>query len=188
MKYCVLFILNLFLLFPHLRAQEAAVNHNEVESTWQGVLMQLIMLKRTSEDRVLVLVRLQATQKAAPSTLIGTRVPIPPGTTKQEIQSGAFVPQPFSFASAIMTDELTKQVFPVVPPNPKALAVAPSAIMTNLTRGEAFVISVEFKVPPPPVDSTGHQAKQIVSISLPNAKAAFTNLYIPPPVAVAAPR
>ncbi|MGB8352261.1 MAG: hypothetical protein WCD79_00075 [Chthoniobacteraceae bacterium] len=182
-----LFFLLLLIWTSSLSAQDAALNRFEVESNWPGLLMQLMSLKRLPDDHVMVLVRLQTTSKSPPSTLIGVRVPIPPGTTKAELQSGAFTPQPFSFAGAVMTDEWTKEVYPVVPPAPKATAVAPFAIMTNLRQGQAFVIAVEFKVPPPLDDGTGHPMKQIVSLALPNAKAAFVNLPIPPDISAAAP-
>ena len=47
-------------------------------------------------------------QAPAGGTLVGYPVPVPPGLTPNQIALGDYRPQPFSLASSVMIDDLSK--------------------------------------------------------------------------------
>ena len=56
----------------------SAPSFPEVETTWPGVRFQIFRIERNSMNRLVVAVRIVATDKAPPSgTFLGTKTPIP---------------------------------------------------------------------------------------------------------------
>lgn len=153
----------------------------EVESTWPGIVMQVIEVDRIAGNRLLVGVRLVATPNAPGTTLIGTPPVVPPNATKEELAIG-FGPSAFSLEGSIMTEERTQEKYPMLPRNLVASGYRSSVIMASLAPREALILTIQFPAPPPPPpDDTGKIPKQTVSILLPRAKGPITKIVIPPP-------
>ncbi len=153
----------------------------EVESTWPGIVMQVIEVDRIAGNRLLVGVRLAATPNAPGTTLIGTLPVVPPNATKEELAIG-FGPGAFSLEGSIMTEERTQEKYPTLPANLAASGYRPSAIMASLAPREALILTIQFPAPPPPPpDENGKIPRQTISILLPKAKGPITRIVIPPP-------
>jgi hypothetical protein len=155
-------------------------NFPEVGSTWPGIQMQILKVVRIPGNRLLVEVRLLATPKAPPVTMIGYPPVIPPDATKEELETG-FGPSPYSLEVASMTDERTQQRYNALRPNPKGPYYLASVVLASLSPGQGQYMSVQFPVPPPPPpDDAGRVPEQTVSILLPKAKGPITRVVIPP--------
>ncbi|CAN5821442.1 hypothetical protein BH09VER1_BH09VER1_47130 [soil metagenome] len=154
----------------------------EVETTWPGIVYQLIRVQRIAADRLLVGVKIVAKPSAPKSgTLIGVKVPIPTGASPEDIAAGRYEPMAFSLSAAKMTEEKTGQEYPALAPSPSGQQYIPGEILTTLVPGRAEILTVQFAAPPPPVDESGAPAKgkQTVSILLPNAKEPFAKVALP---------
>jgi len=145
----------------------------------------MFAIQRIPPNRLVVGVRLLATAKAPPQgTLLGIPVPIPPNADKQAIQAGIYHPRPLSFASSVMTDELTKQTYPALHPiSPPGRKYIPSAVLSTLRpRGNA-IFTLQFAAPPPPPPpspSAPGPVKQTLSFLFTNAKGPIAHVPIPP--------
>jgi len=185
MKAILIALLLLFALPTAVYAQPANAVIAEGDSNWPGVIYQIIALKRIPPERLLIAIRVVATAQAPPQgTAIGVPVPIPPNADKYAIKSGIYHPRPLSFASSVMTDELTKQTFPALhtisPPGHKYIS---SSILSTLMPGGATVLVLQFAIPPPPPPdqlAAGH--KQTLSFLFTNAKGPIAHVPIPPPL------
>ena len=169
----------------HAQEQKASTrNRAEVETKWSGVLFAISRLERIQDNRLLVVVRVIATSKAAPSgTFLGTRPVIPPGTSQDDLATGLYNAKPFSLVSAVMTHEQTQQKYPVLPPvAPPGRKYFPSELANGLLPGQAETLTIQFAAPPaPPPIEGGKPAKQTVSFLLPSAKGPIINVPIPAP-------
>ena len=166
-----------------LRAEEQSAKL-EVETNWPGVLFSIYRLERIQDNRLLVWVRVTATSKSPPSgTLLGARPPIPSGATKADIATGLYNAQPFSLASAVMTDDQTQQTYPVLPPvAPPGKKYFPGELANGLLPGQGETLTIQFAAPaaPAPVEG-GRPAKQTVTFLLPGAKGPIANVQVPAP-------
>jgi hypothetical protein len=178
MRHCR-FLVTFICLIGLLRAAPSASKQSEVESTWPGVRFQIADIKPIDGDRLLFLIRLQATPQAARGTTIGVISPIPPGTPKEDISGGQYGPNPFSLIAAVLTDEQTGKKYPAVTPDPNSPAFAPFQVLTTLSPGGSLVMAVEFQKPPAIVDSEGKPKMPTVSLLLPQAKNAIEKVALP---------
>jgi hypothetical protein len=175
------------ILISGLHAQEykaSTKNRAEVETKWPGVIFTIPRLERIQGNRLLVVVRVIATSKAAASgTFLGTRPVIPPGTTKEELETNRYDGKPFSLASAVMTDEQTMQKYFVLPPvAPPGQRYFPGELSNSLRPGQAETLTMQFAAPPAPLSVEGEEsAKQTVSFLLPSAKGPIANISVPAP-------
>jgi hypothetical protein len=174
-----------------VRAQSAPGSQSgrfpEVETKWPGVRFQVFRIERNSLNRLVVAVRIVATDKAPPSgTFLGTKTPIPANASPADIGTGIYDPKPFSLAASEMIDDETRQKYFVLPPiAPPGLTYLPGTIVKSLLPGEATLLTIQFAIPPsPPGDEN---RKQTVSFLFPNAKGPITNVLIPSPEAVTEP-
>ena len=72
----------------------SAPSFPEVETTWPGVRFQIFRIERNSMNRLVVAVRIVATDKAPPSgTFLGTKTPIPANASPIDIGMGVYDPQ-----------------------------------------------------------------------------------------------
>jgi len=191
MKQIFLFSLAFALSASGLWAQQptpAPGNWGGVDTTWRGIRFQIYQVQRIPGDRLLVIVTILATPKAAPNgTLIGVMPPgasLAPGNGPVSAENQ---PRPFSVASAVMTDEATKQTYQAVPPIPGGQNYVPAEIFTTLRPNSSDMVTVQFPIPPPPQPVDGIVPQQKVSILLPNALGPITHIVIPPPTPPAAP-
>ena len=154
----------------------------EVETKWPGIIFSIPRLERIQDNRLLVIVHVIATSKAAASgTFLGTRPVIPHGTAREELESSRYDGKPFSLASAVMTDEQTlKQYFVLPPVAPPGQRYFPGELANGLRRGQAETLTVQFAAPPAQLVKGLKPAKQSVSILLPGAKGAMANVPVPP--------
>lgn len=169
-----------------LRAEEQASKKLEVETNWPGVLFAISRLERIQDNRLLVFVRVMATSKSARSgTFLGTAPAIPPGTTQDEIATGRYNARPFSLAAAVMTDDQTQQIYPVLSPvEPPGKSYFPGELANGLLPGQGETLTIQFAVPPPPQPGEGGRpAKQTVTFLLPGAKGPIANVQVPAPSA-----
>ncbi|MGB8352260.1 MAG: hypothetical protein WCD79_00070 [Chthoniobacteraceae bacterium] len=164
--FCMFVVATVLKAEPHTKTFKT-------DTQWTGVQMEVSEVKRISKDRVVVLVRIEATSKAPETTLIGL-ASSPAKGGKESSPS-----QPFSLAAGTLTDEQTKKTYPVAEPDPQAIAYAPTQIMTQLSKGQAVVLSVEFQLPVP-AEKDGEDPKQTVTLKLPNAKSDIEHVIIPP--------
>ena len=185
---CLPFVALCYLLFNLMLALNASSRPvpgpkvYKVDTTWPGVRMEVIQITRMPDNRVMVLIRLAASEKAPASTLIGYPAVIPRKATKEERGMG-FSATPFSLESSRLTDDQTGQQYPALPPEPGPPLFRPAVVLMSLAPGEATLMSVQFALPspvPPAKPST-------VSILLPNAKAPLSNIPIPLPAPAASP-
>jgi hypothetical protein len=179
-------ILCLLAFSLHALGQDAS-NSNKtpdtpyVESTWPGVQMQILEVKRIPKNRLLVVIGLWASPQAPGSTLIGIPPVIPPTATKEEIAAG-FGPTSFSLEGSTMIEDLTHQKYDMVPPDPTGMVYRPSMILGSISPGQALYMTIQFPAPPPPPpDEMGHIPRQTVTILLPRAKGPITKVVVPPP-------
>jgi hypothetical protein len=185
--FSLLLIATSLTLTNGLHAQEkkaSAPSLAEVETRWPGVLFAISRLERIQDNRLLVVVRVIATSKAARSgTFLGTRPPIPPGASKDDIATGLYNARPLSLVSAVMTDDQTQQKYTVLPPvAPPGKKYFPSELANGLLPGQAETLTIQFAAPPaPPPIGGGKPAKQTVSFLLPSAKGPIANVPVPAP-------
>lgn len=175
--------LTLFLEFcPWSRAQGPYdPSKHDVATTWKGVHFQITELKKLPGNRLLVIVCVYG-QPGAPfaGTLIGTPVPIPPGTTPEMIATGYYSPKPFTIDSATMKDELTQQVYTTVKPAPAGTRYVPSTLLAVLHPKQSQFMSIQFPYPPPLPSPPGSPPPQpTVSILLPQAIGPIGGLALP---------
>lgn len=179
-------LISLFFILPILgRAQQAPSatgKQYETETDWPGILFQVIRLERILNNRLLVVIRIQATTKAPPSgTLIGT-VPIIPAHTKKS-DLIYFRPTPFSLEASTMIDELSQVSYPrlssIAPPGRVNF---PSGARAILHPGEMQLASLQFAAPPPPPPPPPGQkvVPQTLSFLLPKAKGPIIHVPLPP--------
>ena len=155
-----------------------------VDTAWQGVRYVIPKIERIEQDRLVVVIYIQATPQApASGVLVGTETPIPPGATKIDIDAGKYAPKPFSLASSVMIDDQTLQRFAVLPPvAPPGKEYFPGAFLGRLQPGQLDIMTIQFAAPPPPPSREGEPPpKQTVSFLLAGAKGAVTKVPIPPP-------
>ncbi len=163
-------------------AQQASLGSAEI-TTWPGIKYEVIRLQRIAGDRLLVGIKLVATDHAPKSgTLIGVKVPVPSGASPEDIQLGRYDPKPFSLATSKITEEKTGQEYAAVPPLATGPQYIPGEIITTLVPGRSEILTVQFPLPPPPVDASGapSREKQTVSLFLPNAKDPIAKIPLPP--------
>jgi len=155
----------------------AALGHTEVETNWPGVRFQIFRIERIPPNRLVVAVRIVATDKAPPEgTFLGTKGQIPPNASREDINMGLYDPQPFSLSSSVMIAEQTGQRYsvlsPVAPPGRKYL---PDAVLALLRPGQSELLTIQFALPP-----EANSEKQTASFLLPNAKGPIARVPIPP--------
>jgi hypothetical protein len=151
----------------------------EVETKWPGVRFQLFRIERNSLNRLVVAVRIVATDKAPPSgTFLGTETPKPVNASPIDVGMGVYDPKPFSLAASQMIDDATGKKYSVLPSlAPSGTMYLPDSTAKSLLPGQAEVLTIQFAVPPP---ASGDEAqRQTVSLLLPNAKAAIQKVPIP---------
>lgn len=187
MKAILIALVVLFVLPATIHAQQKSDVIGEAETNWPGIDYQIFAIERIPPDRLVVGIRVVATAKAPPQgTLLGTPVPIPPNADKFAIQAGIYHPLPLSFASSVMTDELTKQTYPALRPiSPPGRKYIPSAVLSTLRPGGIAILTLQFAVPPPPPPpspSAPGPVKQTLSFLFPNAKGPIVHVPIPPPI------
>jgi hypothetical protein len=187
----VAFLLALTSLIGGVQAQSAPGSQSErfpeVETTWPGVRFQLFRIERNSLNRLVVAVRIVATDKAPPTgTFLGTKTPIPANASPVDIGMGVYDPKPFSLGASEMIDDETGRKYPVLPPiAPPGRTYLPGTIAKSLSPGQAEVLTIQFAIPPSP--SADENRKQTVSFLFPNAKAPITKVPIPTPSDVSEP-
>ena len=161
---------------------QGAAGLPEVETTWPGVRFQLFRIERIPLNRLVVAVRIFASDKAPRSgTFLGTRTTIPANANREDIGMGLYDPKPFSLAGAAMIDEQSGQKYSVLPSiAPIGQRYLPSATLASLMPGQAEMLTIQFAVPPPPPAEQRPQ-KQTASFLFPNAKAPITRVPIPTP-------
>jgi len=165
-----------------LWAQQPPDILGEVDTTWPGIHFQIFHVERIVGNRVLIGVKVVATPQAPTlGTQISVQAPIPKDVDPSLVRFGHYGMAPFSLDKAVMTDERTKQAYPVVPSDPAGPHYLPGQMIGTLHPNEAEVMTIQFDVPPPPPDGNGNIPKKIVSILLPNAKGPITRIEIPPP-------
>ncbi len=178
-----LFVFTLLMCEVQAQASQAAGGFPEVETTWPGVRFQLFRIERISFDRLVVAVRIFATDKASPSgTFLGTRIPIPANADREDVGMGLYDPKPFSLAGAVMIDEQSGQRYPVLPSiAPVGKRYLPSVTLASLMPGQAEMLTVQFAIPP--LSAADGSQKQTVSFLFPQAKGPIAKVRIPPPAA-----
>ncbi len=156
-----------------------------VDTAWQGVRYVIPKIERIQQDRLVVVIYIQATPQApASGVLVGIETPVPPGATKIDIDAGKYAPKPFSLASSVMIDDQTLQKFAVLPPvAPPGKEYFPGAFLGRLQPGQLDIMTIQFAAPPPPPPSRegAPPPKQTVSFLLAGAKGAIAKVPIPPP-------
>ena len=165
-----------------VHAQPASLG--AVDAAWQGVRLIIPKIERIEQDRLVVVVLIQATPAVPPSgVLVGIETPVPPGATKVDIDAGKYAPKPFSLASSVMIDDQTSQKFAVLPPvAPPGKEYFPGSYLGRLQPGQVDIMTIQFAAPPPPPSREGMPLpKQTVSFLLAGAKGAIAKVPIPPP-------
>jgi hypothetical protein len=160
--------------------RDKRISH-EVETTWPGVRFQLFRIERIPPNRLVVAVRIFATEKAPRSgTFLGTRTPIPANANREDIGMGLYDPKPFSLAGAVMIDDQSGQRYSVLPSiAPVGQQFLPSATLASLMPGQAEMLTIQFAIPP---SLSGEDLQeQTVSFLFPEAKGAIAKVTIPPP-------
>ena len=155
-----------------------------VDTAWQGVRFIIPKIERIQQDRLVVVIYIQATPAAPPSgVLVGIETPIPPGATRVDIDGGKYAPKPFSLESSVMIDDQTMQRFAVLPPvAPPGKEYFPGAFLGRLQPGQFDTMTIQFAAPPPPPSRAGAPPpKQTVSFLLAGAKGPIAKVPIPPP-------
>jgi len=179
MKFSSILSFFLIVCLTGLPAQQPSGSPGDVETKWPGIHYQIFAIQRIGGDRVAVAVRVVATADAPKQgTLIGIKVPIPPGATKEDIKRGLYAPQPFSLAPSMIIDEKTNQQYPAV--KPIGNYIGPE-ILCHLRPGQAESLAVQFDLPPPPPDAMGRRPLQTATLLLFNADKPLTRVVIPPP-------
>jgi hypothetical protein len=154
----------------------------EVETNWPGIRYQLTRIERISSDRLLVVVRIVATQRApASGTFIGIKAQVPANVPKEEVGSAKYAPRPFSLASSQMVGDQTGQRYPALPPIASGRQYIPGEILTTLRPGQAEVLTVQFAAPASLSSVGSSTPKQTASFLFPNAKGPIGRITIPPP-------
>ena len=178
-----LFVFALSMFEAQAQSSKADGAFPEVETTWPGVRFQLFRIERIAFDRLVVAVRIFATDKAPRSgTFLGTRTPIPANAKSDDIDIGLYDPKPFSLAGAVMIDDQSGQKYPVLPSvAPVGKRFLPSATLASLMPGQAEMLTIQFAIPPLP--SGDDLQKQTASFLFPEAKGAIAKVQIPPPEA-----
>jgi hypothetical protein len=176
-----LFVLTLSILQAGAQSSQVAGGFPEVETKWPGVRFQLFRIERIPSNRLVVAVRIFATDKAPRSgTFLGTRIPIPANANREDIGMGLYDPKPFSLAGAMMIDEQSKQKYPVLPSiAPVGKRYLPSATLASLMPGQAEMLTIQFAIPPLPPGE--EPQKQTASFVFPEAKGPIVKVQIPPP-------
>lgn len=158
----------------------------EADTNWPGIRYQVVGFKRIPNDRLLVSLLLFATEKApVEGAFIGTRTAIPKDATKEDIENGVYGVAPFSLNSSVLIDEKSKQQYPALKPDSAGQQYRPSEVEATLRPGSFFPATVQFAVPPPPVDPDA-AGKQTVFLQLANAKDPI-KLTVPPADAASKP-
>ena len=144
------FIVAIGITLGCVRAQQHDnANLGEVDTLWAGIRLQLLRLEQIPGSRLLAVIRIVATPQAPPSgTLIGTKIEIPAGVSKEDRLSGRFAPRPFSLATSEMIHEQTGRKFPALPPSASAgRTYIPGEVLAMLRPGQAEVLTVQFAMP-----------------------------------------
>ena len=114
MKRLSLLLLAAFLFQPiDVRAQPrrpGAPNLGEVETKWLGIMFAISRLERIQDNRLLVFVRVATSPSARKGTFLGSESSDSSGASEAENPDR----KPFSLASAIMTDDQTRERYPVL--------------------------------------------------------------------------
>lgn len=166
-----------FFLFPLVHGQET-VSLGKTSANWPGIEWEITRIERVEQDRLLMVVRVHAGEKAANLTLLGFPQTTPsPGTA-----ADTDIPDPLSLRSAVLVDDATQRKYPAFGELPRKPFYGPNEMLTTIRPGEWIQMSVLF--PSPPTSVAGPDGKvpvQKVSVFLPHAKAPITNLILPPP-------
>jgi hypothetical protein len=155
-----------------------------VDTAWQGLRFLIPRIEHIEQDRLVVVVLIQATPAApASGVLVGVETRIPPGAKQVDIDAGKYAPKPFSLASSVMIDERTLQKFPVLPPvAPPGKEYFPGEFLGRLYPGQTEIMTIQFAAPPVPPSPAGlPPPKQTVSFLLTGAKGTISRVSIPPP-------
>lgn len=153
---------------------------------WPGVTFNVTEVHRVANDRVLMVIRVQADGSAEPETLIG----VPAAKSEKDIPEdlnpsdvGNYAPTRFSLAGGSLTAKGTGVKYPSLPELPTEPYFGPNAICVNLERGGWLQLAVQFEAPPETSadpNNTDAEAKQpAVDVSLPAAERPITNITIP---------
>jgi hypothetical protein len=175
-------LLIIFICSSDGMAQQASKKSKfEIETKWPGVVFSLARVERIIDDRLLMVIRIVATNQApVTGTVIGTKPLVPPGATVEEVHSGRYDSRPFSLAASVMIDDLTSQRFSALPAvAPPGKEYAPAEILAYLTPGRVEVATLQFKAPRWAAGVS--PGKQTVSLLLTNAKGPISGIPIPPP-------
>jgi hypothetical protein len=179
-----LFVFTFSIFQARAQSSQGAGAFAEVETTWPGVRFQLFRIERIPLNRLVVAVRIFATDKAPRSgTFLGTRTRIPANANREDIGMGLYDPKPFSLAGAVMIDEQSGQKYAVLPSiAPVGKQYLPSATLASLMPGQAEMLTIQFAIPPSPAGD--EPQKQTASFLFPEAKGPIAKVQIPPAASV----
>jgi len=169
----------LFCLLSLLPATAQTPGEFVTDTEWPGIQFQVVRLDRIFHDRLLLVVRIHATNKTPPA---GVLLGIPASVTfkiKTAGDWGQYAPKPFSLATSKMTEEQSGASYPVLPtiePPDKVYFFSGSSAL--LHRGQSELLSVQFAVPPPPTDPKA--PPQTLAFLLPKAKGPMAHVPLPP--------
>jgi hypothetical protein len=180
------FVFTFSMFEARAQSSQGAGGFPEVESTWPGVRFQLFRIERIPSNRLVVAVRIFATDKAPRSgTFLGFRTPIPTNAKPEDIGMGLYDPKPFSLADSVMTDDQTGRRYPTLPPiAPTGTKYLPGATLKSLMPGEAEMLTVQFAVPAEMSSADTDAAERTASFLFVNAKGPIAKVPVPPPAAV----
>jgi hypothetical protein len=160
-------------------AQSKSDSFGSVATTWPGIEYQIFDIERIAGNRVLIGIKLVANSDAPSVTSILVRTPVPKGA-----DSSLTGTEPFSLSTAVATNELSKETYATVAPDPAGPGYLPGQMLGALRRFQGFTMSIQFEIPPAKPDESGATPKVSISLLLPNAKGPITKIVIPPPAPV----
>ena len=154
----------------------------QAETDWTGIDYQLVRLERIEPNRLLALIRIFGTSKTPPEgVLLGTYVPIPPGTKPEDMMKFAAMSRGVSLFPTVMTDDLSQTQYPALRPLQRWGYLAP-VILQRLFSGRSELCHLQFAVPPPPPPPPPGQPPPVQTLSflIPHAKGPIAHVPIPP--------
>lgn len=160
----------------------------KVGTQWPGIDFRVVDIERIIQNRVMVVVRIEATKEApAGGTLIGSP-PVIPAYVKIEADRRRFAPTPFVVAGSTMTDESRAVAYPMLSPiAPRGHGYLPGACMASLRPGDTVMFSLQFAAPPPPPPPAPGQPPVVQTLSFLFTKATGPIAHVPlPPMAATA--
>lgn len=173
----LLFLLSVsFLLLSPMYGQEAG-RLGKTSASWPGIEFEITKIERVDQNRLLVVIRVQADEKAANPTLLG----FPQTASSPGAVAGADIPDPLSLRGAVLVDDANQKKYSALAELPSKPFYGPNELLTTIRPGEWLQMSVLFPSPPiPAAGSDGKVPMQKVSVFLPHAKDPIRNVILPP--------